>query len=162
MQKEVEIFQFVDGVNFEFKDSLKNNGPKYLFYFDDSCEDICISKNFVKIATAGRHRGFNTVCFKHNWFCQRKVGRDIELQNTHIVPFKSPRDVMQVSTLSAQLGLEPELVDWCRNATSVPHGHFLIDLSPRTDYRLIFVKTPDPFPQVLYPGPTEKRKRFGR
>ena len=40
---------------------------------------------------------------------------------------------MQVSTLSAHMGLGSELVDWYRDATSVPYGHLLIDLSPRTD-----------------------------
>ena len=53
----------------------------------------------------------------------------------HIVLFKSPRDVMQVSTLSAQLGLGSELVRWYRDATSGPYGHMMIDLSPRTDDR---------------------------
>ena len=43
---------------------------------------------------------------------------------------------MQVSTLSAQLGPGSELVDWNRDATSVPYGHSLIDLSSRTDDRL--------------------------
>ena len=43
---------------------------------------------------------------------------------------------MQVTTLSTQLGLGSELVDWYRDATSVPFGHLLIDLSPRTDNRL--------------------------
>ena len=41
MQKETENLQFVQGVNFEFIDSLKNNGTKYLLFFDDSCEEIC-------------------------------------------------------------------------------------------------------------------------
>ena len=35
MQKEVENLEFVLGVNFEFIDSLKNNGTKYLLIFDD-------------------------------------------------------------------------------------------------------------------------------
>ena len=43
---------------------------------------------------------------------------------------------MQVTTLSTQLGLRSELVDWYRDETSVPFGHLLIDLSPRTDDRL--------------------------
>ena len=43
---------------------------------------------------------------------------------------------MQVKTISAQLGLGPELADWYRDATSVPDGHLLIYLSPRTDDRL--------------------------
>ena len=56
MQKETEHLEFVQGVNFEFVDSLKNNGSKYLLIFDNSCEEICNSKAFVDIATAGRHR----------------------------------------------------------------------------------------------------------
>ena len=136
MQKEIENLELVQGVNFEFIDSLKNNGTKYLLIFDDSCEEICNSKAIVDIATAGRHRGLSTIYIKHNLFHQSKLGRDVELQNTHIVLFKSPRDVMQVTTLSTQLGLGSELVDWYGNATSVPFGHLLIHLSPRTDDRL--------------------------
>ena len=55
---------------------------------------------------------------------------------THIVLFKSPRDVLQVTTLGTHLGLGSELVYWYRDATSVPFGHLLIDLLPRTDDRL--------------------------
>ena len=43
---------------------------------------------------------------------------------------------MQVITFSTQLGLGSELVDWYRDATSVPFGQLLVDLSPRTDDRL--------------------------
>ena len=136
MQKEIKNLEFVQGLNFEFIDSLKNNGKKYLLIFDDSYEKICYSNAFVDIATAGRHRGLSTIYVKHNLFHQSKLARDVELQNTHIVLFKSPRDVMQVTTLSTQLGLGSELVDWYRGATSVPFGHLLIDLSPRTDDRL--------------------------
>ena len=49
MQKEIKSLEFVRGVNFEFSDSLKNNGTKYLLIFDDSCEEICNSKAFVDI-----------------------------------------------------------------------------------------------------------------
>ena len=135
-KKEIEKLEFVQGVNFENIDSLKNNGTKYLLKFDDSCEDICNSKAFVVIATAGRHWGLSTIYIKHNLFHQSKLGRDVELQNTHTVLFKSPRDVMQVTTLSTQLGPGSELVDWYWDATSVPFAHLLIDLSPRTDDRL--------------------------
>ena len=67
------------GENFEFIDSLKNNGTKYLMVFDESCEEICISKAFADIATAGRHRGLSTICIKHNLFHQSKLGVDVEL-----------------------------------------------------------------------------------
>ena len=137
MQKQIiGNLEFVRGVNFEFVDSLKNNGTKYLLVFDDYCEEICNSEAFVDIATTERHRSLSTIYIKHNLFHQSKLGRDVELQNTHIVPFKSPRDLMQVTTLSTQLGLGSELVDWYRDAASVPFGQLLIDLSPRTDDRL--------------------------
>ena len=150
MQKEIENLEFVRGVNFEFSDSLKNNGTKYLLIFDDSCEEICNSKTFVDIATAGRHRGLSTIYIQHNLFHESKLGRDVELQNTRIVPFKSHRDVMQVTTLSSQLGLGLELVDWYRDATSVPFGHLLIDLSPRTDGRLRYYTNTGSIPSKFY------------
>ena len=150
MQEEIGNFEFVRGVNFEFIDLLKNYGTKYLLIFVDSCEDICKSKAFVDIATAGRHRGLNTIYIKHNLFHQSKLGRDVELQNTHIVFFKSPRDVMQVTTLSTKLGLGSELVDWYRDATPVPFGHLLIDLSPRTDDRLRCCTNTGSIPSKFY------------
>ena len=112
MQKEIKNLEFVQGVSFEFIDSLKNNCTKHLLIFVNSCEEICNSKGFVDITTAGRHRGLSKIYIKHNLFHQSKLGRDVELQNAHIVLFKSPRDVMQVTTLSTQLGLGSELVDW--------------------------------------------------
>ena len=90
-----------------------------------------IQKPLFDIANAGRYCGFSIIYIRQPLFHHRKIGRDVEFQNTLIVLLKSPRDVMQVSTLSAQLGLGSELVDWCRDATSVPYGHLLIDLSPR-------------------------------
>ena len=88
------------------------------------------------MATTWRHWVLSTIYVKHNFFHQSKLGRDVELKNTHIVLFKSTRDVMQVTTLSTQLGIGSEIVDWYRDATSVPFGHLLIDLSPRLDDRL--------------------------
>ena len=95
MQKEIENLEFVRGVNFEFIDSLKNNGTKYLFIFNDSCDKVCDLKAFVDIATAGRHRGLSTTYNKQNLFHQSKLGRDVELQNTHIVLFKSPSSLFK-------------------------------------------------------------------
>ena len=162
MQKEIENLEFVRGVNFEFIDSLKNNGIKYLLIFDDSCEEICNSKAFVDIATARRHRGLSTIYIKHNLFHHSKLGRDVELQNTHIVLFKSPRDVMQITTFSTQLGLGSELVDWYRDATCVPFDHLLIGLSPCTDDRLLYCTNTGCNPSKFYiPDRLKQSKVFG-
>ena len=150
MQKEIENLEFVQGVNFEFIDYLKNNGTKNLLKFDNSSAEICNSKAFVDNATARRHRGLSTIYIKHNFFHQRKLGRDVELQNTHIVLFKFPRDVMQATTLRTQLGLGLELVDWYRDATSVPFGLLLIDLSPWTDDRLRYCTNSGSVPPKFY------------
>ena len=150
MQKEIKNLEFVQGISFEFIDSIKNNGTKYLLKFEDSWEEICNSKAFVDIATARRHRVLSTIYIKHNFFHQSKLRRDFELQNTHIVLFKTPRDVMQVTTLGAQLGLGSELVDWHRGATSVPFDHLLIGSSPRTDNRLHYCTNCGSVPSKFY------------
>ena len=79
--------------------------------------------------TASSHQGFSTVYIKCNLFHQSKPGKDVELQNTHFVPFKSPRDGHQDATIKVQLGLGSALVDWYHGATSVPFGNRLINLS---------------------------------
>ena len=145
-----ENLELLQGVIFEFVDSLKNNGTKYLLIFVDSCEKTCISKAFVGTATAGKHRCLSTIYIKHNLFQQSKLGRDVELKRTHIILLKSTRVVMQVSTLSTQMGLGSELVDWYQDATSDPFGHLLIDLSPRTEDRLRYCTNTGSIPLKLY------------
>ena len=129
---------------------MKSNDTKYLLIFDDSCAETCNSKEFVDIATAGRYRGFSTIDIKHNLFQQRRLGSDAELLNRHIVFFKTLRDMHQVATLSVQLGLGSTLVYWYRDATSVPFGHLLIDLSPRTDGRLRYCTNSGIIPSKFY------------
>ena len=77
-------------------------------------------------------------------------GHDVELQNTRIVFFKSPRDVRQVGTLSVQLGLGSTLADWYRDATSVPFGHLLIHLSPRTEDCMRYCTNSGNIPSKFY------------
>ena len=57
---------------------------------------------------------------------------------------------MQVTTFSTQLGLGSELVVWYQDATSVPFGHLLIDLSPRTDGRLRYCTNSGSVPSKFY------------
>ena len=157
MSKDIKNIHFVQGVEFEFIRSLTNNGTKYLLIFEDSCEEISSSKEFVKIATAGRHKGLSTIYIKHNLFHQSRLERDIELQNTHIVLFKSPRDVLQINTLSQQLGLGSELKDWYTKATSIPYGHLLIDLKPKTVDSLRFRTNSGSIPTIFFSLKRNKR-----
>ena len=57
---------------------------------------------------------------------------------------------MQVTTFSTQMGLGSKLVDWYRDATSVPFGILLIDLSPGTDDRLRYCTNTGSIPSKTY------------
>ena len=58
----------------------------------------------------------------------------------------------EVATLSVQLALGSALVDWYRDAKSVPFGHLLIDLSPRTTIAYATAQRAEIFPQsFMYP-----------
>ena len=124
-----------------------------MLVFDNSYEEICISKAFVDIAIAGRKFGSKTIYIRHNLFHQSKLGRDVELQQTHIVLSKSRRDMRQVTSFSAELGLGSGLVDWyCtrEDAKLVPYGHLLIELSTQTDDRLRYCTKTGSVPSKIY------------
>ena len=116
----------------------------FFLNFDEFCTEIFNSKVFVDASAAGIQRGLSTIYIKRNFFHQSRIGPDVELHYMHIVLLKSSHDVMQVSTLNAQLGLASKLVGCYWDAKSVPYGQVLIDLSPRTDDRYVIVQTVDP------------------
>ena len=98
MQKQIDNLEFVQCVIIESIGSLKNNGTKYLLFFDDSCEKMCSLKKIVGFANAGRHCGLSTIYVKHNLFRQSKLGQEFELQNSQSVFFSNL------------------LVTWCKSA----------------------------------------------
>ena len=109
-----------------------------LLVFDDSCEEIYQEKEFVKLAVAGRHKKVHCIFVKHNLFHQSKWSRTIDLNTTHIILFKSPRDLQQIDHLGRQLKKVEFLRDCYTRATSEPYGHLLIDLDPKTSECLRF------------------------
>ena len=131
MRNTLKNIEFIEGVDFNFINELGQR-KNTLLIFDDSCEELSESREFTELATAGRHRGLHVIYVKHNMFHKGKQGRDAELQLTHIVLFKSPRDINQIQKLSQQLGFGSELIDWYKSATKEPHGHLMIDLAPKT------------------------------
>ena len=64
--------------------------------------------------------------------------------------FKSPRDVLQINTFSQQLGLGSQLKEWYQDATSVPYGHLLIDLTPKTFDSLRYCTNSGSVPTKFY------------
>ena len=121
---------------------------KVLLVFNDSCEDIYKDKEFVRLATAGRHRGIDVIYVKHNLFQQSRWSRTIDLNTSHIILFKSPRDVQQLDLLGRQLNVSKFLRSCYELATRDSFGHRLIDLDPRTSDCLRHCSN------ITRPGPT--------
>lgn len=153
----VENIEFIKFTDFQMIQKFPNDGTNYLLIFDDSSTEILESKVFEKIATAGRHRKFSVIYIKHNLFHKSSLGRDVELQNTHIILFKSPRDVNQIGKFGQQLGIGKELLQWYIDATSVPFGHLLVDLSPRTNDKLRYCTDFGTFPTRFYLKQSDSR-----
>ena len=147
-------------LNIEFK---KFNGfelisqlEKCLLIFDDSCEDLFNDKEFSKLATAGRHKKLSVIFVKHNLFQQGKWSRTIDLNTSHIILFKSPRDIQQISFIGRQLDNTNFLKTSYELATKDPYGHLLIDLNPSTSDSLRFCSNVvPPGPSVFYIPPAK-------
>ena len=158
MLSRVPRIEFIKCIDFDLIENLPKDGTNYLLVFDDSCAEISKSRNFEKLATAGRHKNLNVIYIKHNLFHKSPLGRDIELQNTHVVLFKSPRDVNQIQKFSQQLGLGNHLVQWYKDATAKAFGHLLVDLSPRTNDKLRYATECGEFPTKFYLPPSQARE----
>ena len=85
-------------VKFDGFDRLRNI-ENILLVFDDSCEEICNDKEFVKLATAGRHKGLDLIYVKHNLFLRSPWSRTINLNTSHIVFINSSSDIHQLDHL---------------------------------------------------------------
>lgn len=147
MQMELNI-QFVPCVDFDMIVNLTD----CLLIFDDSCEEIYEDKRFSKIATSGRHKNLHVIYVKHNLFHQSKHSRTIDLNNTHVILFKSPRDVNQITYLGKQLHNVNFLKEAYKKATEGElYGHLLIDFDPKTSDCLRYCSNiTEPGPSIFY------------
>ena len=64
-------------LKFDGFDRLRNI-KNILLVFDDSCEKNYNDREFIKLATAGRHKGLGVFYVKHNLFQQSRWSRTID------------------------------------------------------------------------------------
>ena len=119
-----------------------------LLVYDDSCEEIYNDKEFVKLATAGRHKPLDVIYVKHNLFQESRWSRTIDLNTSHIIFIKSPRDIQQLDHLGRQLNAPKFLRQSYELATKDSFGQLLIDLDPRTSDCLRYCSN------IIPPGPS--------
>ena len=135
--------EFNPCLGFEMIKNLEN----CLLVFDDSCE-IYQEQAFVKLAVAGRHRKLHCIFVKHNLFHQSKWSRTIDLNTTHVILFKSPRDLQQIDRFGRQLKQLDFIREAYLRATTRPFGHLLVDFDPKTSDVLRFCSN------IVAPQPT--------
>ena len=136
--------EFIPCLDFEMIKNLEN----CLLVFDDSCEEIYQEQAIVKVAVAGRHRKLHCIFVKHNLFHQSKWSRTIDLNTTHVILFKSPRDLQQIDYFGRQLKHLDFIREAYQRATTRPFGHLLIDFDPKTSEVLRFCSN------IVAPQPT--------
>ena len=126
-------------------------------------ERFAIRKLFLKLTPLENHRGLSIIYVKHNSFNQTILGRDVELQSTHVVLLKSPHIVMQIITLSTLWALKSEPVDWYRKSTSDPLGHIFIWLSATARWEVtLLYKLCIHYIKIFYSWTIDAAKGFGR
>ena len=133
IERNLSIF-FTKFSGFDFISLLEN----CLLVFDDSGEKIFIAKEISEFATAGRHRNISIIYVKHNLFQQSKWSRTIDLNSTHIILLKSPREIQQITYIGKQLNNTSFLKESYKLATKLPFGHLLIDLDPKNSDSLLY------------------------
>ena len=148
-QKKTHKFdiEFIKLSSFE----IVNNLQDCMIVFDDTCEEVFNEKDFVKLATAGRHKNVHVIYVKHNLFQQSKQSRTIDLNTTHLILFKSPREIQQIDYLGRQLNNAKFLRHAYQLATKEDLWYLLIDLDPKTSECLRFLSNiVPPSPTVFY------------
>ena len=121
---------------------------KCLLVFDGSRDEIFNDKEPSKNATAGRHRNISVIYAQHNIFQQSKWSRTNDLNITHIILFKSPRDIPKITYIGKKLNTASFLKENYELATKLPFGHLLIDLDHKTSDLLRYCL------KIVQPGPT--------
>ena len=147
IQQTIPQIEFIKYSGLEITKHLSN----CLLIYDDSCEEIFNDREFVKIATSGRHRRIHVIYVKHNLYQQSKWSRTIDLNTTHIILFKSLRVIQQIEYLGKQLNCLQLIKEAYKLATAEPYGHLVIDLDPKTSQGLRFSsKIIGPDPSIFY------------
>ena len=133
----LSIIQFHHGVDWEKINSLPSS-KRHLVVFDDVFNEIASSDHFLNLVISGRHQNLHVIFLKHNLYQKSLHAKSIDLNLTHILLLKSPRDINQIDLLGRQLGSRGLLSAAYKSATHQPYGHLLIDLDPRCPEELRF------------------------
>lgn len=133
----------VDGVDFHrgVPEDIQNSmDTPMLIVLDDLMSEAYNSKVSDIFTKKSHHCNISIILVLQNIFHQGAHCRDISLNAKYIILFKNPRDRQQISCLARQIFVEnpKELVRVYNEATQIPHGYLVIDLTQDIDDLLRF------------------------
>ena len=132
------MFERFDG-KIEFHEGLPSDmlinefadGHHHLFIIDDLIELAVQSSQVQNLFTKNsHHKNLTVIYINQNMFCKGKYARNLSINTQYMILFRSPRDVLQISALGAQVGLRKALVEAYLDCTNTNFGYLVLDLSP--------------------------------
>lgn len=123
--------RFIDGL-LPSDDLIEDDKSRFIIVDDMMSE---IDNRIVDFFVKKSHHTKTSICLiSQNLFHQKKGQRDISLNAHYIVAYKSPRDRSQMFTLGRQVcPKNPAYVqEIFEDATQVPYGYLLLDLTQTT------------------------------
>lgn len=132
IEKQCANVEFYEGL--PSKDIIIAFASKYkssLICIDDLMAECINSSDMQDVFTKySHHLNMSVIFISQNLYIQGKYSRTISLNLHYIIATKSNRDISQISVLARQTGLRKTLQQAYSDATSIPFGYLLIDLSP--------------------------------
>lgn len=141
--------EFIQGLNWDRINYLEDSLRKLLI-FDDLYDTLGSSDDFLNLVVSGRHRNAHIILLKHNLYQKSNHSKTLDLNMTHLLLLKNPRDIMQIDCLGRQLGCREHLLTSYKRATEKAYGHLLVDLDPRCCEELRFASNIDESFTVFY------------
>lgn len=111
-----------------------------LIILDDMMLETYNSRVCELFTKGSHHRNISVILITQNVFHQGKYCRDISLNCKYMVIFKNPRDRSQILPLARQIYPEnsASFLRVYNEATSIPHGYIVLDLTQRVSDLLRF------------------------
>ena len=135
-------FTFLPGLPKDLDEYVGDNpSQNKAVVLDDLMNQAAGSRTVGEAFTQKRHHhNISVVFITQNTYVQGKQMRNIRMNTMYDVFFSNPRDTQQFARVASQVeygsGRTQDLVDAYKDATSQPHGHFLIDFHPDTPIAL--------------------------
>lgn len=101
----------------------------------DDMMELCGQEIAAMFTKHSHHRNLSVVYLTQNLFHKGQHTRNINLNSSHLVLFKNPREINQINYLSRQMYPPEEarfLQEAFRDATASPYGYLCIDLKQDT------------------------------